>query len=59
MNAVPTWPVQMIATATLVSDKVKPSCAACEASDRSSRSTTAEMFLSEAPWAMATTLTLA
>mmetsp|Transcript_40584 Transcript_40584/g.122585 ORF Transcript_40584/g.122585 Transcript_40584/m.122585 type:complete len:300 (-) Transcript_40584:1120-2019(-) len=49
----------MIPTATVVSESVKPACAARRARERSSRGTTAEMFRSEEPCAMAMTFTCA
>mmetsp|Transcript_17866 Transcript_17866/g.37924 ORF Transcript_17866/g.37924 Transcript_17866/m.37924 type:complete len:233 (+) Transcript_17866:1221-1919(+) len=58
-NAAPTWLLPRMPTAMVMSERVKPSCAARSARDRSARGTTAEMFRSDAPWAMATTLTFA
>mmetsp|Transcript_71675 Transcript_71675/g.213935 ORF Transcript_71675/g.213935 Transcript_71675/m.213935 type:complete len:322 (-) Transcript_71675:1041-2006(-) len=59
ISSVPTFPLPMMPTAIVMSESVKPSCAARSALDRSSWGTTAEMLRSEEPWAMAITLTFA
>mmetsp|Transcript_103270 Transcript_103270/g.301264 ORF Transcript_103270/g.301264 Transcript_103270/m.301264 type:complete len:328 (+) Transcript_103270:921-1904(+) len=58
-SSVPTLPLPMIPTATVMSESVKPACAERSARERSAWGTTAEMLRSEEPWAMAMMLTLA
>mmetsp|Transcript_90225 Transcript_90225/g.291977 ORF Transcript_90225/g.291977 Transcript_90225/m.291977 type:complete len:319 (+) Transcript_90225:867-1823(+) len=58
-SSVPTLPLPMMPTATVMSESVKPAWAARRARERSSRATTVEMLRSEEPCAMAMTFTLA